>query len=115
MKFSDSIAWDTYVNANTDPYGKACVDYARDWAELMEYHISKGDSVAECAKAASHDADTESITGFMYGAAVSMLAKCWKYGEELRRWHNEDAQLGDEGTRANETGGVLNPALMVLG
>jgi hypothetical protein len=36
-------------------------------------------------------------------------------GEELRRWHNKDVQIGDEGEKANETpGAVLNPALLTI-
>lgn len=31
---------------------------------------------------------------------------------KLRRWHNKDIQLGTEGDAANESGGVLNPALL---
>jgi hypothetical protein len=58
------------------------------------------------------DVDAEGITGFMFGCAVLVLAKCWKYGEALRRWHNRDTQIGTEGDHANETGGVLNPALI---
>jgi len=48
----------------------------------------------------------------MYGASVSVLAKCWEHGEQLRRWHNLKTQLGNEGEKANEKGGVLNPALL---
>jgi hypothetical protein len=46
---------------------------------------------------------------------VSCLAKCWVHGEALRRWHNKETQLKDEGDKANEEGGVLNPAVLVLG
>ena len=68
----------------------------------------KSDVANEC----SNEADTEGITGFMYGAAVSVLASCWEHGEELRRWHNLKTQIRDEGEKANESGGVLNPALL---
>jgi hypothetical protein len=44
-----------------------------------------------------------------------MLAKCWLHGEALRRWHNKDTQIGTEGDRANERGGVLNPAMLSIG
>lgn len=115
MKFSDEDSWNQFVAANTDPYGSACVRYAKAWAEQMEMLMGDGATVEQCAKKASHDADTEGITGFMYGCAVSMLAKCWKHGEALRRWHNRDTQIGTEGDRANETGGVLNPALLNIG
>jgi hypothetical protein len=106
-----------YVETNSrDGYSKAVVDYSERWANLMEERLSAtGSTIAEIAKKASHDADTEGITGFMYGCAVQALAYFWEHGEELRRWHNKNAQLGDEGDRANESGGVLNPALLSIG
>lgn len=64
---------------------------------------------------ASHTADTEGVTGFMYGCAVTQLYWHWVHGEELRRWHNLDTQIGDEGEKANESGGVLNPAILTFG
>lgn len=51
----------------------------------------------------------------MYGVAVSTLAKVWKHGEALRMWHNLTTQLRDEGEKANESGGVLNPACLSIG
>jgi hypothetical protein len=71
-----------------------------------------GSSLEQIAEQASHDADVAGITGFMYGAAVAVLADCWEHGEELRRWHNLDSQIGNEGEKANESGSVLNPALL---
>jgi hypothetical protein len=59
--------------------------------------------------------DNDGITGFMYGCAVSILSKVWIHGEQLRRWHNLKTQLRDEGEKANQTGGVLNPALLCIG
>lgn len=115
MQFSDEANWSKFVEVNNDPYGAACVRYAKAWADQMETMMADGAPVEQCAKQASHDADTEGITGFMYGCAVSMLAQCWKHGEALRRWHNKDTQIGTEGDRANESGGVLNPALLNIG
>jgi hypothetical protein len=115
MQFSNEVRWNRFVVSNDDPYGSACVNYAKAWAEKMETMIAGGATIETCAKKASHDTDTEGITGFMYGCAVSMLAQCWKHGEELRRWHNRDTQIGSEGDRANETGAALNPALLTIG
>jgi hypothetical protein len=81
----------------------------------MEAAMDAGESLEACAKRASHEADTEGITGFMYGAAVSTLAQAWVHGDRLRRWHNLDVQIGNEGEKANESGGTLNPALMNIG
>lgn len=104
-----------YVAKNSDPYGYGVVSYAKRWAELMESMIEAGVKVEDIAKKTSYEADTEGITGFMYGCAVSELAYFWIYGEDLRRWHNLDTQIGHEGEKANESGGVLNPAIMTIG
>ena len=115
MIIKDQDVWNAWVTNNTDPYGKGVITYAERWADLMEGRMTDGTSIAEVAQQASHDADTEGITGFMYGAAVSVLATSWEYGEELRRWHNLDTQIKDEGEKANESGGVLNPAILNIG
>lgn len=114
MEISNEEAWKSWVDHNTDPYGAACVRYAERWADLMEQRMANDAELEDIAKEASHEADTEGITGFMYGYAVQILAGCWKHGERLRKWHNLDTQLGTEGIKANEDGGVLNPALLCI-
>lgn len=122
MNLKDVAIWNKGVDANTDPYGSAIFSYAKSWAELLEARIPESATseqvasvIASHAKEDSHKADTEGITGFMYGAAVSILSRCWIYGEELRRWHNLDTQLDTEGEEANKSGGTLNPAIMNIG
>ena len=115
MKVKDQKFWDAQVKANTDPYGGATIKYTEAWANLMEKRMADGTKLADIAKQASHDADEEGITGFMDDCAVSVLAKVWEHGEELRHWHNLDTQIGDEGEKANESGGTLNPALLNIG
>jgi hypothetical protein len=107
--------WRRALDINTDPYGRRCCTYAADWARRMEEAMAQGATLTDCAEETSRAADTDGITGFMYGAAVSMLAHCWAHGEELRRWHNLATQLGSEGEKANESGAVLNPALLTIG
>lgn len=114
MQVTDEAKWQEWVDSNTDPYGSAIIRYAERWANRMEAMMSGGVALADCAKEQSHLADTEGVTGFMYGAAVSVLASCWVHGEELRRWHNLDTQIGTEGEKANASGGVLNPALLIM-
>ena len=115
MEFSNSAAWQSFEVANPDGYGRAVVEYAEQWARLMQLELASGRALEAIAEPTSRDADTDAITGFMYGCAVSMLAQCWIHGEQLRRWHNLKTQLHDEGARANASGGVLNPALLNLG
>ena len=112
MKYADESMWKDFVAKNQDGYGSGVIRFAERWATLMEAGIESGEKLEAIATATSHKADTEGITGFMYGAAVATLAKCWVHGEALRRWHNLDTQIGDEGEKANASGGVLNPALL---
>nr|DAE26815.1 MAG TPA: hypothetical protein [virus sp. ctCsQ3] len=100
-----------WYDKNSDEYGRACFTYAERWAELLEAEIDKSNDVMECfvdnADRLSREADTEGITGFMYGCAVSILSQCWVYGEYLRKWHNKEYDYDGDG--------VVNPAIMTVG
>lgn len=115
MTLRDEEGWKQTVEKNSDGYGGGVIRFAERWARLMEGRIANGDTVEGCAEEASSLADNEGITGFMYGCAVSILSQVWVHGDELRRWHNLDTQLGNEGEKANESGGVLNPTLLSIG
>lgn len=100
-----------WLDKNTDPYGRGCFTYAERWAEMMENLIESSTDepmkvIVDNADRLSHEADTEGITGFMYGCAVSILSQCWKYGEELRKWHNKEYNY--------EGDGVVNPAVLTV-
>jgi len=114
MQLRDADGWKRANDANPpeEPYGHRVITYAEDWANFMERDMAAGKTLEDCAEATSREADTDGITGFMYGAAVSTLAVVWIHGEALRRWHNLKTQSRNEGERANESGGVLNPALL---
>jgi len=112
MNLKDAAGWGEAKAANTDPYGGRVMSYAEDWANFMEREIAKGQTLEQCADRTSREADTDGITGFMYGAAVATLAAVWEHGDALRRWHNLKTQIGNEGEKANESGGTLNPALL---
>lgn len=94
-----------FANQEGDPYGERCFTYARDWANLMERQVARGAAVSDIADKTSHAADTDGITGYMFGTAVAILADCWVYGEELRKWHNKS--WGQP-----ESKGVVNPAIL---
>jgi len=81
--------WKEGLIINIDAYSAAVYQYAERWANLMEEGLKKeGVLVADIAEKTSREADTEGITGFMYGAAVATLSSVWVHGEQLRRWHN---------------------------
>jgi len=115
MTFANDDAtaiWEKGVANNADPYGRAVYRFASEWATRMEQALAAGEAVEACAERCCREADNEGITGFMYGCAVSILSGLWIHGDVLRRWHNLKTQLGTEGEQANESGGVLNPALL---
>lgn len=108
MQFSENgqQLWNQGLKKNQDSYGAAIYRYAETWAKLMQLELSDGKELKDIADQTSHAADTEGITGFMYGAAVYILASTWIHGEELRKWHNKD--YGHEGE------GVVNPAIITI-
>ena len=100
-----------YKKNSKDPYSLACFKYANIWAEMLENAIENSTDepmkvIVDNADRLSHEADTEGITGFMYGMAVSILSQCWKYGEELRKWHNKEYNYDGDG--------VVNPAVLTI-
>ena len=115
ISISDTALWQKWKKNNSDGYGAAIIAYAERWARLMQLRMVNGENLESVASDASHEADIDGITGFMYGAAVSVLASCWTHGEALRKWHNLETQIGTEGEAANEGKGVLNPALLSIG
>lgn len=114
MQTNNPVQYLKDKSAQTDAYGKEIFIYAERWAELMEKEIAGGKKLADVAKTTSHKADISGITGFMYGAAVAVLSVHWKFGGELCIWHNKSMQIHSEGDLANETGGVLNPAVLIV-
>ena len=115
MKIKEGMqeAYEEHVKVNSeDPYSSCVVKYEKRWAELLEQKMEETgkpmpEVIDEYADQLSHDADTEGITGFMYGCAVSVLSKVWEYGEYLREWHNK--QYGYSGD------GCVNPAILTIG
>ena len=118
LTLRDPEGWAKAVEVNkADPYSNAVIVYAEKWARIMEARMKQvpGLTVAEGAEGASHLADDDGITGFMYGAACSTLAHVWIHGEELRRWHNRKYMSEDKAKEADAKGGTVNPAILTIG
>lgn len=79
----------------------------KDGQILWNPELLRGDKIVDIADSTSREADTEGITGFMYGCAVNALSQLWEYGEELRKWHNKEYNYDGEG--------VVNPAILTIG
>lgn len=109
IKAGKEDEWKKIQEVNSgDPYSNRCVTYAEDWANLMEKQLAQGRTVEQCADETSSEADTDGITGFMYGAACNILASVWEHGETLRLWHNRKYNPDYKGT------GTINPAILTI-
>ena len=107
VEIIDIDAYNDWKSKNTDGYGACIFKYAEGWAKLMQVEIANGKKLIECAESTSFQLGFLGITGFMYGAAVAILSKCWKHGEDLRKWHNKEYN--------HEGDGVVNPAILSVG
>jgi hypothetical protein len=107
VEIIDIDAYNDWKSKNTDGYGVCIFKYAEGWAKLMQVEIANGKKLTECAELTSFQLGFLGITGFMYGAAVAILSKCWKHGEDLRKWHNKEYN--------HEGDGVVNPAILSVG
>lgn len=105
MKIKDQKMYDLYKEKNKDFYSKGVIDFGERWADKMEELMATtGLPLVKIADSASRIADTDGITGAMYGMAVGFLSQCWEDGESLRRWHNHEYDY--------EGDGVVNPAII---
>lgn len=89
-----------------DFMGASTLRYLERWANIMEALAEDGMNIGEAAEQSNHVADTEGITGYMYGMAVSVLTEVWEYGDDLRVWHNQHYGYEGEGT--------VNPAVLKI-
>lgn len=111
----DVEKWKKFQKLHTkNTYDARILAYAVRWARLMQLEMAAGKKIKGMAGRTSSEADLEGMSGFSYGCAVSALAEQWKYGDQLRRWHNLRYQIRDEGVEAKKKGGTLNPAVICI-
>jgi hypothetical protein len=103
--------WQSWVDNNKDPYGKCCVDVARKVMEILDAEPGEFDA-DKLVMRADKEIKAQGITGFMAGCVASMVSHCHSRGEEFRRTWNLETQIHHEGEKANESGGILNPACL---
>lgn len=112
MNLKNSKKWNNYVNKNKDAYGKACVDVARCVMEILDEN--KPFSAHNIICRANKEVQA-GITGFMAGCVAQMVSECHTRGEEFRRLWNKDVGItDDDAEKANESGGVINPAILTI-
>jgi hypothetical protein len=113
MPIIKQVEWKSWEVANQDPYGKCCVDVARQVMKILDEEPGDFDTHKIICRA-DNEINAGGITGFMAGCVAEMISQVHSHGEEFRRKWNKDNQIKDEGDKANESVGVLNPALLTI-
>jgi hypothetical protein len=105
VTFTDEDRWKKLLkDAEGDNYGKAIMQVASQWADLMESQIDKGIPLGSVAWVLFKLANEgKGLSGFQAGCAVEALVMCWKHGETLRLWWNE----ANEAEALNEVAGAV--------
>ena len=86
------------------------IRYAEDWARLMQLELAKGKKLKDIAEDTAKEADCNGISGEAHWLATTVLAENWKYGQQLRMWHNKNY-----GGKKRRFRGIINPAIVVFG
>ena len=74
-------------------YGRDIARYSKFWAKAMQYYIEeKGFSVAKAADATHTECCDVSpgLTGGQGAITTCELIRNWKYGDELKQWHEKE-------------------------
>lgn len=100
--------WETYKRVNSgESYGRGIIRYATIWVQYMEYLTKKyGMKMSEIWDRCSNLANVDGVTGFMYGAAASIISRVWQFGEEFRKCYNSKWNYSGAGT--------VNPAVLTI-
>jgi len=109
--------WEEYESKNQDPYGKCCVDVAREVMKLLDEDLTplhKGynpdiHTPHGLICKADDNINAGGITGFMAGAVASMISNVHSRGEEFRKIWNSKYIL-----EKDDKGGVVNPAVVTI-
>jgi|GEM_PF-3112677 len=84
MSVGNKAAWESYINTNNTPYGKAILSFTDRWGALMEKELAAGKPLDAAMVAKTADAaDTEGLSGYMYGVARKLIVQVWENGPEL--------------------------------
>ena len=81
----DEKKWREIIKNNKkDMRGMLC--FTSRWARIMEKHLRNGEKIEKICIKASHEADTDYISGSEFDCAVNILSGIWKYRKELHEY-----------------------------
>ncbi|RLI66822.1 MAG: hypothetical protein DRO67_00165 [Candidatus Asgardarchaeum californiense] len=87
--------WKEWVHNNKDPYGKTCVDVAREVMRMLDEGAEM--NVHELINQADKQIGAGGITGFMAGCVAQMVSHCHSRGPEFLAVWNRKIQISTEG------------------
>ena len=113
MPIIDQKTWNECVEKNTDPYGKCCVDVARE--VMRQLDVVGVFNASDLISKADNDIKAGGITGFMAGCIAQIVSKCHSRGDEFRRsWNAPHCSSPEELNKIDDKGGVINPAILTI-
>jgi len=107
MPIKNEKVWKEYETKNTDPYGKCCVNVAREVMRLIDKRKGPIDADKLICKA-DNNIKAGGITGFMAGCVARMVSTCHSRGDEFNRSWN--AMWGVKDAKR-----TVNPAVVKIG
>jgi hypothetical protein len=122
MPITNKKDWNECVENNKDGYGGACIKVAEKAMEILDKEEGDFETHALICRA-DDESGAGGITGFMAGCVAQMISHCHSRGEEFRKkWNNDNGIIETEegkkdigAKKANESGGVINPAILTIG
>lgn len=104
----DKARWQSWGKNNKDPYGKACVDVAREVMRLLDTQEYKEFDPNEIVDVADDNIKAGGITGFQAGCVAQMVSQVHSRGKEFRKKWNKSYG-------AEKSKGTVNPAILHIG
>ena len=121
MKLKDGTSeeYETYKKNNSkDPYSARVFTFGDEWASLMDARLATGEELTkEMMDETAKKADTDGITGYMYGAAASAIVHFWEHGEKFQVVFNSQYMTKEkaEALAKEKPGATVNPAIVTVG
>lgn len=84
--------WNFLLECNADNIrNQFILKFARRLGKYMQHlmHVHNK-TVFDIAKQSANLCGVDQLSGVDYNSAIHVLEGCWKYGDELREWHNID-------------------------
>lgn len=111
MPIVNEEKWNNWVEKNDDPYGKACVDVAREVMAIIDRDAPEALDTHTLICDADKTAKAGGITGFMAGCVAQMVSTRHSRGDEFRIAWNAGYDVSDEPDKKK---GAVNPAIMTV-